>query len=369
MSRQTISSPITLGNNEILLALQNKHNFVHRFPIALPVYRHCGHKIAVLKHARKKCFGGRQSSSTNIRTYPILRQYGPLLIGILQSCDLCKVVFDYLSFVDAYKMIYYISSAMYLDLYDALQPFTPTQILNRSLINAFHLYMGYYGLNASTFMDTITEYEGILAGEFPLAVFSGEFCTYRCVPSMDIRLYQNTRLLSSNRSLSFLESILRDANYKELVDVTTNQAAFLEMYNTETNTKIDVIPSYSRFCWQPEFHETVMATINFTCLKCSIERDPSSGKLTFYCGNLKDVFKKVVRMNDDIKYRFNHFIHNRDFENFIVPYLFKQIQLGYKINSSFFRLSPRCKRKLLRFKKKYWNIDFKADVLLHSYLV
>ena len=67
MSRQTISSPFTLANNEILLALQNKHNFVHRCPFALPAHRHCGNKIAVLKHARKKCFGGRQSSSTNIR--------------------------------------------------------------------------------------------------------------------------------------------------------------------------------------------------------------------------------------------------------------------------------------------------------------
>jgi hypothetical protein len=269
------------------------------------------------------------------------------LLHILQTNAVCNIVFDYLGFSDAYKMIYYVSKTIYHDLKTALWPFPINSILNRSLTNALNLFMGKYGLKTSNILDDISNLKGIIVGEFPLAVFIGEFPDNSYfIPCMDLSLQNNDDQLD----MVDLVSILRKANYIPVVNNRGNPrfANLYEMYHKSQKT---MITFRSHTCFNNiDLSDHFMKTIYFTCLKCLIQKD-KFGKIRFRCDNLSDVFNKVVQMNDNVDYRFNHFIHNPNFEKKIVPKLYKHITMGQTIHESFFKLAPKCYKQLKRYKK------------------
>jgi hypothetical protein len=281
------------------------------------------------------------------------------LLRILQSNNLCNVVIDYLGFSDAYRLIYYVSLGLHFDIKAALCPVSIKKFLNRSLTNALYLFISKYDLDINNILEHISNLNGIIAGEFALSVFIGEFHDHHCLPSMNIFLNQfptTNCFRKSNLELN-LVSELKKYNYKTIENFNTNHqfSNIIGMYNENSKKLIEIEEHYDWF--ETQLRDPIMETMHFRCLKCTIEIN-KFGNIVFYCENLTDVFRKIVRMNDDINYRFNSFIHNPEFDSKIVPILYRSIQMGQRISSSYFKLAPRCKKKLVRYKKKYDKFDF-----------
>jgi hypothetical protein len=256
------------------------------------------------------------------------------IFGLFKIHDIVLRILDFLAFKDVFSLLL---KTIPQQITTLLPNIVTKNILKLQLIKHFGKFVEKFGLKSKTLMKVIKKVNGVIAGGFALAIFTGELYDQS---DMDIYIAANS-VRSFEFKLRQLKHLLQRNSYIENITTSTiskyPQYTYYEYINIAINRKIQILYHYTTKKCKKRVStgNLVINGYDLTPVMCFIENG-NKNKTRFHCEHVYDIMNKTLQLNQNCPRLRNI----TKFKTKLLIRLYKYKTRGYKLSHTLNDLIP-----------------------------